>query len=217
MNLPDPRPGAEAGHGEAPEGDDQGRVQRLELARQVRRAGGDLIGLRIPVAGRAALDHVGDEDLLARPQDRREQLVEERPGLADERPALPVLVETRTFAHEDDLGCGRPLPRHGPCPTLVQAAARARRDLRPYCVERRLALDVPHEASPAPFGAARRERAFTQPRSRRVSAISTAFVAAPLRRLSLTTQKAMPRWTEGSVRTRPTYTSSVPAAWVAIG
>jgi hypothetical protein len=58
-----------------------------------------------------------------------------------------------------------------------------------------------------------------QSRSRRISAISTAFVAAPLRRLSDTTQKASPRSSaiEMSRRTRPTKISSRPAASVASG
>ena len=41
--------------------------------------------------------------------------------------------------------------------------------------------------------ASRAAAALTQPRSTRISASSTAFVAAPLRRLSLTTQNARPR------------------------
>ena len=50
-------------------------------------------------------------------------------------------------------------------------------------------------------------------------AISTAFVAAPLRRLSLTTQNARPRpsGSDASARIRPTKISSRPAASVASG
>ena len=130
--------------------------------------------------------------------------VEQRPGLAHEGPALPVFVEARALAHEEDLRCGRPFARDGLRSGLVQPAARADRHLRRDGIERRLALGLGHDASPAPLGAARRDRALTQPRSTSTSAISTAFVAAPLRRLSLTTQKASPRSTDGSVRTRPT-------------
>ena len=46
------------------------RVEDLELPAQVRRAGGDLVGLRIAVVGWPALDDVRDEDLLAPPADR---------------------------------------------------------------------------------------------------------------------------------------------------
>src|SRR4029453_3792276 len=53
-----------------------------------------------------------------------------------------------------------------------------------------------------------------QPRAASASAIWTALVAAPLRRLSLTTQNAMPRpsATDSSARTPPTYISSLPPA-----
>ena len=55
-------------------------------------------------------------------------------------------------------------------------------------------------------------RPSTHPRSTRTSAIWTALVAAPLRRLSLTTQNARPRPPSmlSSWRTRPTKTSSRP-------
>jgi hypothetical protein len=52
----------------------------------------------------------------------------------------------------------------------------------------------------------------SQPRVTSDSAICTALVAAPLRRLSLTTQSARPRGCEESSRMRPTSTSSRPAA-----
>ena len=55
-------------------GDDDGRVEDLELAAQVRRAGGDLVRLRVAVAGRPALHDVGDEDVVAAPADRLDQL-----------------------------------------------------------------------------------------------------------------------------------------------
>ena len=52
----------------------------------------------------------------------------------------------------------------------------------------------------------------TSPRSCRASASCTAFVAAPLSRLSLTTQRFSARGCDGSRRMRPTNTSSRPAA-----
>ena len=60
---------------------------------------------------------------------------------------------------------------------------------------------------------------YSQLRARRISASSTAFVAAPLRRLSETTQKARPRpsGSDASRRTRPTRMTSRPAASVASG
>ena len=56
--------------------------------------------MRVAVPGRAALDHVRDVDVLAGHADPAEQLVEELPGLADERVALLVLVEARRLADE---------------------------------------------------------------------------------------------------------------------
>ena len=49
----------------------------------------------------------------------------------------------------------------------------------------------------------------------RCSAICTLLVAAPLRKLSLTTHKSSPRGCEMSLRRRPTKTSSLPSASVA--
>src|SRR5438128_5559 len=49
------------------------------------------------------------------------------------------------------------------------------------------------------------------------SAICTALVAAPLRRLSEATKNTRPRGCERSRRTRPTSTSSIPAAWSGAG
>ena len=206
VDLPDPRPGLKRAIEKRPEGDHQGRVERLELARQERRAGGDLVGLRVAVVRRAALDDVRDEDLLARPADRRRAArrgatpacpTNGRPCRSSLKPG-PSPTKTTSVAAVPSPGTARVRPS---CSRQRVQAATSARDR----VERRLALGLGHEASPAPLGAARRERALTQPRSRRTSAISTAFVAAPLRRLSLTTQKARPRsGPRGPVRTRPT-------------
>src|SRR5207245_3038978 len=106
-------------------------------------------------------------------------------------------------------------------PLLVQPATRAGSNLGGDPLERGPALGLGHAvlpSSPTPAGTlVRAEAGASQPRLATSSAISTAFVAAPLRRLSLTTQNAMPRSTDGSRRTRPTKTSSRPAAVVASG
>src|SRR6185436_11061424 len=117
---------------------------------------------------------------------------------------------------EDDLGGGIALARDGIGPRGVESAAGAIADLRRDRLERRTALGLGHAGDPA---ASRVAAALTHPRSTKISAISTAFVAAPFRRLSLTTQNAMPRppSIDGSWRTRPTNTSSLPAAVVASG
>jgi hypothetical protein len=78
---------------------------------EIRTAGLDLVGKRIPVAGWPALDDVDDGDLAAVGAYLREQLVEELAGGSDERFPLLVLVEAGALADEEDLGVqvsGRP-------------------------------------------------------------------------------------------------------------
>ena len=70
-------------------------------------------------------------------------------------------------------------------------------------------------ASPKPMSIATHRR--SRPRSTSSSAIWTALVAAPLRRLSETIQRSSARSLPGSRRMRPTKTSSRPAASIAIG
>ena len=130
-----------------------------------------------------------------------EELRQEVAGATDERPALPVLVEARALADEHDLGVGAALAGDRVRPRLGEPAARAGADLGGDRLERRPALvrgsrRRPRSPRPPPsVRRARRGRAAgrTQPRSTSTSAIWTAFVAAPLRRLSLTTQNARPR------------------------
>ena len=71
VRLRDPGAGHERRHREPAEGDDHGRIEDLQLAAQVRRAGGDLVGLRVAVVRRPALHDVRDEHVLAAPADRR--------------------------------------------------------------------------------------------------------------------------------------------------
>src|SRR5262249_663391 len=98
---------------------------------------------------------------------------------------------------------------HRPEPRLPLPAA----ELGPIVAERQ--LDIPHR------NAARRRPAVTQAstadRSSSVSAIWTALVAAPFRRLSLTHQKSRVLGRLKSGRIRPTKTSSLPAASAAKG
>ena len=224
MRLRDPRTRHEGRHREPSEGHDDRRIEHLELATQIRRAGRDLVGLRVAIVRRPAFDDVGDEHVLAPPADRGQQLHEQVAGTTDERPALAVLVEAGALADEDDLGLRVALAWDRPRARGVQPAVRADPDLRGDGLERDSALDVGHavaSAAPGPtYGLAPRDAAGrTQSRSRRISASSTVFVAAPLRRLSETTQKARPRPSaiEASRRTRPTKISSRPAASVASG
>ncbi len=179
----------------------EGGVEDLQLAAQEGRAGGHLVRLRVAVAGRPALHDVGDEDVLAAPADQRQELLQEAAGGAHEGTAEAVLVLAGPLPHEHDLRVRVTLTRHGLGALLREAAAPAGADLAGDGVECCLAFLARH-ASPT----ARRDAAASQSLRARISAISTAFVAAPLRRLSATTQKARPRpsGTEGSWRMRPT-------------
>jgi hypothetical protein len=132
----------------AAERHDQGRVQDLELAPEVRRARRDLVRLRVAVVGRPAFHDVRDEDLVASPAERPEELRQQVAGAADERPAEAVLVEARALADEHDLGVGAPLPRHRVRPGLVEPAVPAGANLGRDLVERRLALVVGHAVPP---------------------------------------------------------------------
>src|SRR4029078_1406346 len=100
--------------------------------------------LGVTVLRRPALDHVRDEHVLASPADRAEELDQEIAGAAHEWTPLPILVEARPLADEDDLGLGVALARDGPRPGLVETAVRAGPDLGGDRLERHAALDVGH-------------------------------------------------------------------------
>ncbi len=88
----------------------------------------DLVRLRVAVAGRAALEHVRDVDVAALEPDLREQLLEQLPGLADERETLLVLVEAGRLADEHEVGARVARPEHHLRAPLRKAAARAARN-----------------------------------------------------------------------------------------
>ena len=108
----------------------------LDLPEQVRAAGLDLLRLRVAVVGRAALEDVGDVDLLARHADGREQLLEQLAGLAYERPALLVLVVAGRLSHEHQVGAGVSLAEHGLGARGPERAPGAALDLLTEGVER---------------------------------------------------------------------------------
>ena len=66
---------------------------------------------RVPVAGRPALEHVGDVDLVAYKSGVAEQLVEQLAGGAHERLALEVLVAARCLPDQHDAGVRDRPPR----------------------------------------------------------------------------------------------------------
>ena len=108
--------------GEAAEGDDQLGADAGDLLAEVGLAGGDLVGLRVAVLGRAALDDVGDEDLGAGQPDAVEEVVEQFAGLSDEGAALLVFVEAGAFADEHQLGVGVAVAGNGAVASLAEAA-----------------------------------------------------------------------------------------------
>src|SRR4029453_19292254 len=130
VDLGDPRAGPERRHRVAAQGHDESRIEDFQLAPQVRRARGDLVRLGIAVVRRPALHDVRDEDVVARPLDGAEELVQEPAGPADERPALAILVEPGALADEDDLGVRAPLARDGIRPRRAEPAPVAHPDLR---------------------------------------------------------------------------------------
>ena len=86
--------------GKLTERDQDFRVDGARLLTKERRAGLDFLGSRVAVSGRATLQHVGDEHVLAAQTGAPEQLVEVVPGGADERLALQILVFARCLADE---------------------------------------------------------------------------------------------------------------------
>ena len=107
---------------------DDHRLDQLDLAEEVALARLDLVRLRVAVAGRPALEDVRDVDVAARHPDLREQLLEQLPGLADERQALLVLVEARRLADEHQVGVRIAGAEHDLRPPLREPAAGAAGD-----------------------------------------------------------------------------------------
>ena len=71
--------------------DQQTRRYRLDLASEIARALRDLVGVRIAVAGRPALDDVRDVDIATRQTDGGQHGIEQLAGAADERLSAGVL------------------------------------------------------------------------------------------------------------------------------
>ena len=76
----------------------------LKLFDQKRLTGGNFVGLRVAILRRPTFDDIGDINLFPPELDRLDDLVQQLPGLADERLALKVFVPSRGFADEDQLG-----------------------------------------------------------------------------------------------------------------
>jgi hypothetical protein len=74
------------------------------LAHEVWEAGGDLVWLRVAVAGGAGFQDVGDEDLLSGEADGLEHGVQELAGATYEGLASSVLFGARGFTDDQPVG-----------------------------------------------------------------------------------------------------------------
>src|SRR5215210_5523043 len=150
---------------------DHKRFDELDLAEEVGAALLDLLGKRIAVAGRAALDHVGDEHLVALEPDLLEQAIQELAGATDEGLALPILLRSRGLADEHELGVGVARAEH---------ELRARLGQRTRVVARELAVEGDELLAPVGGRAGGHDRNGRPPAPR--AALSSALAATPLER-----------------------------------
>src|SRR4051794_8652925 len=91
---------------EVPQRADDLRADELDLPEQVLLAVLDLHRRGIAVAGRAALEDVGDEDVVALQADAGQQLLEHLPRCADEGQAALVLARAGRLPHEHEVRVG---------------------------------------------------------------------------------------------------------------
>jgi hypothetical protein len=113
---------------EVAEGRDHARLDQIHLLLEPRPARVDLLRLRVAVAGRAALEDVRDEDVVAVHPDLAEELVQELPGAADERHPLAVLLGSGRLADEHQVGVGVARPEDdGVAPDRERALLARRR------------------------------------------------------------------------------------------
>ncbi len=129
VHLRDPeRPTGQELRREVAERRDDRRLDQLDLLEEVALAGLDLVGLRVAVPGRPALQDVRYVHVGTGHPDLREQLLEQLARLADERQPLPVLVEARRLADEHQVGVRIAGAEHHLCTALREPAARAAGD-----------------------------------------------------------------------------------------
>ena len=117
--------------GNAADGQNELWLDRGDLAQQKRPAGGKLLGLRIAITGRAALEHVGDENVLrARQADRLQHRIQELARGADERLALTVLLRAGRLADHEPIRVRVANAEYGAGARVMQRALSAHRHLR---------------------------------------------------------------------------------------
>lgn len=103
---------------------DQLRPDHLNLLHQERLTGFNLVRLRVAVVRRAALDDIGDVNLVPRKARRSEQIVKEFARSAHERLAFLIFVEPGRLAYEHDTCVWIADPEDDLCPAqLSQLAA----------------------------------------------------------------------------------------------
>ena len=116
--------------GRTAERDQQLRLHERDLAIEIRLAGGDLAAFWSAVVWRSALDRICDIDVFSALQpDRREHVVEQAPGLADEGLATLVLLRARRLAHQHPACLAVAHAGHGLLAALAQPTGLAIADL----------------------------------------------------------------------------------------
>jgi poly(A) polymerase len=115
--------------GKVTQGADHAGFNEFDLFPEMGHAGLNLDGFRISIFRRPAFQDVRDVDILASQPDRGEEFAQQLPGLTDEGPALPILVETRRLSDKQDSGVGVPFAEDELGPGTREAALLAVFDL----------------------------------------------------------------------------------------
>ena len=111
--------------GEGAEGNNHLRCNRLNLAAQKRAAEGNLFRVRIPVAGRTALEHIADVNILPGERHGRNHLRQQLPRFADKRLTLEVLIPAGRLTDEEHPCRGTARAENDMCPAFAKLAAAA--------------------------------------------------------------------------------------------
>jgi hypothetical protein len=120
--------------GGSAEREDHLRSDELQLAVEIRNAGGDLIGQGLPVLGGPAFDDVGDVHRIAGNINSLENAVEQLACLAHEGPSGGIFRRAGTFADEHQARVGIAFARHRVGAVGTEPAA----VLGPYPVRHRI-------------------------------------------------------------------------------
>ena len=169
---------------EAAEGRDNSRPDEFELPVEVGLAGGRLLGQRVAVARRPALEHRRQVDVVQPEADAAEQALEKIAGTPCERQSVAVLVEAGCLAHERELGLGVALAEDNLRSAGVQRAPDAPGGPRSHLAERRWKLGAHRRHCTARPGRPRRPRDVVDRRSAGLSGRSRSCRRSTRRRPS---------------------------------